>query len=120
MSVYDDSSFKVSIHSNPKPNISISNFSNVKQLFDNMKKYSSLVIAYLDLAINECAGKNMQLTSQKEKITNLTNLAKKYNKESIHLEQNNNDRLNTMSNYDYYKQEQISQTSTAFKQIQLN
>ena len=81
-----DNSSKVSIHSSPKSNISISNPSNVKQLFDNMKKDLSLITSYMDLAVKECAEKNMQLASQKEKISNLTNLAKKYNKESIYLD----------------------------------
>jgi len=85
-----------------------------------MKKDSSLVISYMDLAVKECAEKNMQLASQKEKITNLTNLSKKYNKESIHREQNNNGSLNTIYNHDYYNQEQVSQTSIVPKQIQLN
>jgi len=57
MSGYADSS-KISISTNSKLNISISNPSNVKQLFDNMKKDLSLVTSYMDLAVKECAEKN--------------------------------------------------------------
>lgn len=92
-----DSSIKISIHLGPKLDISISNPSNVKQLFDNMRNDLSLVISYMDLAIKESAKKNMQLASQKEKITNLSNLAKKYNKESIHLDYRLSEYQNTIS-----------------------
>ena len=79
----DKHSSKISINTSPAHGINISNSFEVKRLFDNMKKDTDLIIATMDLTINECAEKRLRLTSQKEKITKVTDVAKKYNQESI-------------------------------------
>ncbi len=85
-----DISSKVSIHASPKLSIGISNPSNVRQLFDSMKK---------DLSLSK-ANDMLQTT--------------------VGMRQHNNDSLNTMSNHDYYKQEQESPINAIPKQTQLS
>jgi len=77
---------KISMRPSPIVTLSISNPTNVKQVFDNMTTDLSLIISYMDLAVKECAEKNMQLAEDKDKIINLTKLAKKYNSEAILLD----------------------------------
>jgi len=77
---------KVAISTSPKVIINISNPASVKELFDNMSNDLSLITSYMDLAVSQCTQKNTHLVTQKEEITNLTSLAKKYNQESINLD----------------------------------
>lgn len=74
---------KISINTSPAHGINISNSFEVKRLFDNMKKDTDLIISAMNLTINECTENRSSLASQKEKITKVTDMAKKYNQESI-------------------------------------
>ncbi len=93
----DEHSPKISINTSPAHGINISNSSEVKRLFDNMKKDTDLIVSAMDLTIKECTEKKMSLASQKEKITRITDLAKKYNQESIQYDAKLREHRDTIS-----------------------
>lgn len=95
MSINNES--KIAISTTPKSTINISNSSSLEEHFKNMKNDLSTIISYMDLAVNQCTEKNAQLALEKEKVTNLTNLAKKYNQESINLNSQLHEYHNTIS-----------------------